>query len=55
MKLFIKQIFPLVWALPFIGFSQETTVDWKSGLTLQSKDASFKMKIGGRILFMVLY
>jgi phosphate-selective porin OprO/OprP len=51
MKLFIKQIFPLVWALPFIGFSQETTVDWKSGLTLQSKDASFKMKIGGRIQY----
>jgi phosphate-selective porin OprO/OprP len=51
MKHFLKQILFLSWALPFIGFSQETTVDWKSGLTLQSKDASFKMKIGGRIQY----
>jgi phosphate-selective porin OprO/OprP len=51
MKLFVKQILFLAWALPFIGFSQETSVDWKSGLTFQSTDANFKMKIGGRIQY----
>ena len=51
MKLFVKQILFLAWAMPSIGFSQETTVDWKSGLTFQSTDANFKMKIGGRIQY----
>lgn len=51
MRFLYRPFFFLVFGVHFVVFSQETNIDWKSGLTLQSNDANFKMKIGGRIQY----